>query len=84
MTADAMFRLHHNHFLKGDLRWSDATGKGTMKGRESPLSLKGSHSIQWLDYSKLEGPGPGIFRYALFKIEPVFTDATPSAQLCGP
>jgi hypothetical protein len=29
-----------------------------MKGRQDPLALKGSHSVQWLDYSELNGIGP--------------------------
>jgi hypothetical protein len=35
-TADAMFRIAENRSLQGELRWSEATGPGTMKGRENP------------------------------------------------
>jgi hypothetical protein len=68
MTADAMFRIHQDRALKGELRWSEATGKGTMKGRETPLLLKSSHPVQWVDYSEVEGQGSGKFRYALLEI----------------
>jgi hypothetical protein len=68
-TADAMFRLHDNCTLKGELRWSAATGKGTMNGRENPLNLRGSYVVQWSDYSELEGKGPRTFRYVLLQVE---------------
>ena len=41
-----------------------------MKGREDPLALKGSHSVQWLDYSELNGIGPARrFRYVLLEVK---------------
>jgi hypothetical protein len=41
-----------------------------MKGREGPLMLKGSHPIQWRDYSELEaGGGAKKFRYALLRVK---------------
>jgi hypothetical protein len=67
-TFDSMFRIHENRTLHGELHWSEATGAGTMKGRENPLSLKGSHSVRWVDYSDL---GPGVarkFRYVLLEV----------------
>ncbi len=67
-TADAMFRIGENRTLDGQLRWSEATGSGTMKGRESPLSLNRSHSIRWVDYSKLNVKGPSRFRYILLEV----------------
>jgi hypothetical protein len=68
LTADAMFRLHESRALNGELRRSEATGVGTMKGRESLLLLKGSHPIQWVDYSEVNGQGSRKFRYVLLKI----------------
>jgi hypothetical protein len=70
LTTDVMFRLHQGRTLDGVLSWGTTTGTGTMKGRESPLSLIGSHSILWLDYSQLDGRGAGRFRYVLLKILP--------------
>jgi hypothetical protein len=67
-TADAMFRIGENRTLNGELRWSELTGAGTMKGRESPLSLNGSHAIHWVDYSRLDVQGPGRLRYALLEV----------------
>jgi hypothetical protein len=68
-TADAYFRIHENRTLNGELKWSEATGKGTMKGRENPLLLNGSHQIRWNDYSAFAEKGPNKFRYVLLKIE---------------
>lgn len=69
MTADAMFRLHDNCTLQGALRWGSATGEGTMRGREDPLDLRNSYSVQWADYSELDCEGPRKFRYVLLQIE---------------
>ena len=67
-TTDIMFRIHENRVLEGNLRWSEATGAGTMKGRENPLPLRGSHSIRWIDYSNFDGVGPRKFRYVLLEV----------------
>jgi hypothetical protein len=67
-TTDAMFRIHENRTLQGDFRWSEATGPGTMKTRENPLTLRGSHTIKWVDYSKLDGSGPVRLRYVLLEV----------------
>ena len=69
-TADANFRIHESRTLSSELKWSEATGKGTMKGRENPLVLNSSHQIRWIDYSNLAEKGPNKFRYVLLKIEP--------------
>lgn len=68
-TADAHFRIHESRTLNGELKWSEATGKGTMKGRENPLVLNSSHQIRWIDYSAFVEKGPNAFRYVLLKIE---------------
>ncbi len=57
-TADAHFRIHESRTLTGERKWSEATGKGTMKGRENPLVLNRSHQIRWVDYSALPKKGP--------------------------
>ena len=68
-TADALFRIHDGRMLTGELKWSEATGAGTMRGRESPLTLNGSHHIRWVDYSTFNERGPAKFRYILLKVE---------------
>src|SRR5258708_10522650 len=57
-TDDAHFRIHESRTLTGERKWSEATGKGTMKGRENPLVLNRSHQIRWVDYSALPKKGP--------------------------
>ncbi|HEX5424757.1 MAG TPA: hypothetical protein VFW94_14505 [Candidatus Acidoferrales bacterium] len=68
-TADSSFRIHDDRELSGALRWSEATGPGTMRGRENPLILTNLHRIHWIDYSELPEKGPNKFRYALLRIE---------------
>lgn len=65
-TNDAMFRVHEGCTLKGELRWGDAAGYGTKKGRETPLVLKHEYTLRWSDYSALAATkGSGAFRYAI-------------------
>ncbi len=71
-TTDAHFRIHDGRTLNGELKWSEATGEGTMKGRENPLVLNSSHQIRWIDYSAFAEKGPSKFRYVLLKIESRF------------
>jgi hypothetical protein len=68
-TADASFRIHDTRIINGELKWSEATGQGTMRGRENPLLLNGPHQVRWFDYSELAEKGPNKFRYVLLKIE---------------
>ncbi|MEJ8303528.1 hypothetical protein [Saccharibacillus sacchari] len=53
-TADRDFRIHEGRMLTGQMRWSDLTGAGTMKGRTEPISLQGSYPMRWQDYSTFE------------------------------
>jgi len=68
-TVDADFRIHEGRTLERKLKWSRDASKGTMKGREEPLGLKGVYSLRWLDYYKLPDAGPNQFRYLLLKIQ---------------
>ena len=68
-TADANFRIHDTRTINGELRWSEATGVGTMRGRENPLVLNCSHEIRWFNYSELVERGPNKSRYVLLKME---------------
>lgn len=44
------------------LQWSARAGKGTTRGRESPLQLTGRYPLAWRDYSVF-GDTAGTFRY---------------------
>lgn len=60
-TIDAAFRVHHGAVLAGERAWGPAAGEGTMRGRTAALSLAGSRSIAWRDYSDVGG-SRGVFR----------------------
>jgi hypothetical protein len=59
-TADREFRIHEGRHISGTLRWSDNTGKGTMKGREEPIVLQGEYIFRWQPYSQLNDRPSGI------------------------
>ncbi len=46
-TVDSEFRIH-NRTISGKLSWGNASA-GTMKGRESPITLKNKYVLNWID-----------------------------------
>jgi hypothetical protein len=64
---DAAFRIHEGRKLEGLLAWGINAGVGTMRGREDPLTVRGSSLVTWRDYSDVGGPS-GRFRYLLIEI----------------
>lgn len=70
-TVDAAFRLHEGACLSGSQAWASHTGAGTMKGRESAITLRGSYEMSWRDYSMVgSDPNAGRFRYLLVRVDP--------------
>lgn len=69
-TADAQFRIHQNRSLTGTLNWGVNASKGTTKGRESPIDIRGLYTVNWQTYSSLNGlPQTNEnFKYLLFEI----------------
>ncbi len=53
-TNDSDFRIHNGRRIKAGsvLDWSPNTGKGTKKGRETPIKLFQNYSFSWRKYSK--------------------------------
>lgn len=62
-TQDADFRIHEGRNISGELAWAERAGPGTVKGRESPINLRGSYPLSWQDYSTFHGRPYGMFRY---------------------
>jgi hypothetical protein len=62
-TNDAGFRLHEGSMLQGTLAWGERASSGTMRGRETPLALRGKYKIHWQDYSQVPGKGYTKFRF---------------------
>lgn len=46
-TVDSDFRVHEGREISGSLAWANSAGPGTMKGRESPIEIQGSHRLRW-------------------------------------
>jgi len=59
-NADA-FRLFEGNVLVGERRWGPNTG-GTSRGRETPLTLRGTYELRWSDFSRVDSSPAGIFR----------------------
>jgi len=70
--VDAKFRVHEGRVISGVLGWHSAASKGTTRGREKPLNIKGTYSLNWQDYCHIEASvntkGYGKFRQLAVKI----------------
>lgn len=62
-TIDASFRIPEGKTLSGNLKWASRASEGTTKGKEEPISLKGSYTMNWRDYSRLGAERNARFRY---------------------
>lgn len=69
-TIDAAFRIHEGREISGQLAWAPKTSQGTKEGREEPIVLQGSYTIQWHDYSTIESVKNGQFRYCVVDVSP--------------
>ena len=67
-TVDADFRIHQSRVLTGNLHWGSGASKGTVRGREDAISIKGVYSLNWQDYSKPSRASYGKFRYLLVEV----------------
>ena len=68
-TVDAAFRLHEGRTLTGTLDWAGA-GAGTTTGRDQPLTLTGTYTLAWQQFSTLPEPVAGTFRLLAVGILP--------------
>lgn len=57
------FRIHEGKRVTGRMVWGPTAGPGTRKGREEPIHLKGSYTLNWRDYSRLGAERNARFRY---------------------
>lgn len=67
-SVDESFRVHADRSVTGELKWAMHVAPGTIKGRDHSLHLKGEYTLKWQNYSNLEVPTNGQFRYLLIEI----------------
>lgn len=69
-TIDAAFRIHEGELLHGTRAWPPLAGKGTTRGRETPLTLAGQYDCRWQDYSRMATATNQVveFRYLLVAV----------------
>jgi hypothetical protein len=70
----ASFSLSPGRTCSGTLQWGAATSAGTRRARERPITLAGHYCFQWRDYSTVDVPSRGRFRYLAVEV-----GATPPA-----
>ena len=62
-TIDAAFRVHESKELTGRLNWRGSPAAGTIRDRESNISLSGVYKMRWRDYWEFSAQRFGQFRY---------------------
>ena len=67
-TIDAAFRIHEGRRVEGELAWSSSAGKGTTRGLEDPIRLKGCYDLRYKDYSDLPVEKYGRFRFLVVSV----------------
>lgn len=65
---DADFVLYENREITGTLSWGPRTSASTLKGRETPIEIRGRYRAEWREYSNPEGTGYTQFRYLLVSV----------------
>ena len=67
---DSAFVLHQDREIAGKLGWGPRTSASTLKGRETPIDIRGRSLAQWREYSNPQGTGNTRFRYLLLHVMP--------------
>jgi hypothetical protein len=70
LDISAAFRIHEGRRIAGTLSWASSAATGTMGKHSAPLTLRGEYVANWSDYSRVEGHGPGVFRYLAVEVRP--------------
>ena len=65
---DADFVLYENREITGTLSWGPRTSASTLKGRETPLEIRGRYRAEWREFSDPPGTGYTRFRYLLVSV----------------
>jgi len=68
-SVDAAFRLHPERTLSGALAWHSRASAGTIRGREIALAINGSYAVAWRDYSHIDSPRYGVFKYLAVEVK---------------
>lgn len=66
---DAAFRIHELQEITGIMEWRGSPATGTIKSRESPITLRGSYQVGWRDYCAIPSERFGKFQYLAVTVE---------------
>ena len=65
---DAEFVLHQDREITGKLSWGPRTSASTLKGRETPIEIRGRYRAYWREYSNPQGTGSTRFKYLMLHV----------------
>lgn len=65
----AEFSVHDGAVKSGSMSWGSSMSRGSTKDREDSLTLLGSYSIHWEEYSRINANTKnGVFMYTVVKV----------------
>ena len=64
----AAFSVHNGAVKEGSMSWGPSMNKSSIEGRENPLALSGSYSIDWHEYSRVDAKN-GVFKYTVVRVD---------------
>jgi len=62
------FHIYESAVKTGVLDWGENIGAGTKKGRETPITIKGSYTMRWQPYSEVSTKGYGKFIFNFVEV----------------
>jgi hypothetical protein len=66
---DRDFHLHEGRLLQGKLEWDKRVSSGTIKNRETPLSLNGTYMLKWREYYQVQTiQKHGLFQFLVVAV----------------
>ena len=65
---DADFAVYEGRKITGTLRWGPRTSASTLRGRETPIEIRGRYGADWREYSDPSETGYTKFGYLLLRV----------------
>jgi hypothetical protein len=69
-SVDADFRIAEGRVLHGRLQWKTRASPGTTRGREAPLTIRGSYPLHRAEYAHPATTSYGKLRYLTVEVVP--------------
>lgn len=66
--VDSAFKIHDGALVSGTMEWAEHTGLGSRRGREAPITLRGSYRMSWRSWPASVPELRESFRYLIVEV----------------